>query len=260
VWLDRNEIKPGSLWKSAIKDAIREGAFFIACFSREYHRRPKTYMNEELTLAIEELRQRPTDRAWFIPVLLPGGEVPDRNIWAGETLRSIQWVSLSEEDWATGIQRIILVVKNELAAGANADSMEATQLNQQPVTLRAPRWHRWMGSAAISAVLLSSTLNGVLTLWLPASLTAPVTMGVGVSQVVWLGLQEVGRKLEETLGVNVKVEHIDSSQLVRTLEGKIVAGRMPWDLISVDNDALGMLVQKGLLKELPQDPFSSPGS
>jgi TIR domain len=67
VWLDRNDIKPGSLWKSANRDAIREGAFFIACFSREYHDRPKTYMNEELTLAIEELRQRPTDRAWFIP-------------------------------------------------------------------------------------------------------------------------------------------------------------------------------------------------
>jgi hypothetical protein len=39
VWLDRTDIKPGSRWESAIRDAIREGAFFIACFSREYHQR-----------------------------------------------------------------------------------------------------------------------------------------------------------------------------------------------------------------------------
>lgn len=53
VWLDRNEIKPGFRWEKAIKDAIQEGAFFIACFSKEYLQRSKTYMNEELTLAIE---------------------------------------------------------------------------------------------------------------------------------------------------------------------------------------------------------------
>jgi hypothetical protein len=162
VWLDRDKIRPGYRWKAAIRDAIREGAFFIACFSREYHERPKTYMNEELTLAIEELRQRPTDRAWFIPVLLPGGEVPDRDIGAGETFRSLQWVSLSEEDWNTGIQRILSVVQIKPVAGAIADSTEATQLNQQPAILRAPRWLRWMGRAAIGAVLLSSTLNGGL--------------------------------------------------------------------------------------------------
>ncbi len=51
-------------------------------------------MNEELTVAIEELRLRPTDRAWFIPVLLDDCEVPDRSIGAGETLRTLQWIKL----------------------------------------------------------------------------------------------------------------------------------------------------------------------
>ena len=37
VWLDRNDIDPGSRWKQAIRKAIREGAFFIACFSKEYN-------------------------------------------------------------------------------------------------------------------------------------------------------------------------------------------------------------------------------
>ncbi len=36
VWLDRNDIKPGVRRKNAIREAIRQGDFFIACFSDEY--------------------------------------------------------------------------------------------------------------------------------------------------------------------------------------------------------------------------------
>ena len=35
VWLDRNDIKPGARWKEAIREAIRKGDYFIACFSDE---------------------------------------------------------------------------------------------------------------------------------------------------------------------------------------------------------------------------------
>jgi formylglycine-generating enzyme required for sulfatase activity len=112
VWLDRNAIAPGTRWKQAIRKAISQGDFFIACFSKEYHNRSKTYVNEELNLAIEELRQRPADRAWFIPVLLSECEVPDLDIGPGETLRDIQWVALYE-DWNTGIQRILSVIQKK---------------------------------------------------------------------------------------------------------------------------------------------------
>jgi hypothetical protein len=54
VWLDRNNISPGARWRDAIKKAIESGNFFIACFSKEYNERDKTYMNEELTIAIDE--------------------------------------------------------------------------------------------------------------------------------------------------------------------------------------------------------------
>ena len=70
VWLDRNDIEPGARWQDAIKKAIRGGEFFLACFSKEFNERDRSYMNEELTLAIDELRQRPVSRTWFIPVLL----------------------------------------------------------------------------------------------------------------------------------------------------------------------------------------------
>jgi hypothetical protein len=110
VWLDHDQIKPGHRWKDAIRQGITQGDFFIACFSNEYNERSRTYMNEELTLAIDELRQRPTDRAWFIPVLFSETVVPDRNIGAGETLRSLQWVPLYRE-WHEGITSILSVIQ-----------------------------------------------------------------------------------------------------------------------------------------------------
>jgi hypothetical protein len=49
----------------------------IACFSTAYAERDRTYMNEELTLAIDELRARPTSRAWFLPARLDECQIPD---------------------------------------------------------------------------------------------------------------------------------------------------------------------------------------
>ena len=106
VWLDRNEIKPGVRWKSAIRKAIQEGAYFIACFSKEYNDRDKTYMNEELTVATEVLRQQPFDKAWFIPIKLNECKIPDRDIGGGETFEDFQWVDL-HEDWDIGIQKLL---------------------------------------------------------------------------------------------------------------------------------------------------------
>ena len=91
VWRDRDNIAPGLRWKREIRRAIQQGAFFIACFSKEYDERDQTYMNEELAIAIEELRQRPIDQAWFIPVKLNECEIPDRDIGGGETLRDLQY-------------------------------------------------------------------------------------------------------------------------------------------------------------------------
>ena len=42
---------------------------FLACFSAKSVARTRTYQNEELVLAIEELRLRPADRIWFIPAI-----------------------------------------------------------------------------------------------------------------------------------------------------------------------------------------------
>lgn len=106
VWLDREEILPGQRWREAIRGAIRGGAFFIACFSQNFTSRSRNYMNEELTIAIEELRQRTTSITWFIPVRLSQCQVPERSIGAGETLLDLQWVDLFR-DWPSNITRLL---------------------------------------------------------------------------------------------------------------------------------------------------------
>lgn len=112
VWLDREKIRPGFRWQEAIEKAIEDGAFFIACFSAAYRQRSRNHMNEELTIAIEELRLRPTDRAWFIPVVLNNSTVPKRRIGGGDKLTDLQWVDL-DNDWNEGIGKLVSVILDE---------------------------------------------------------------------------------------------------------------------------------------------------
>lgn len=149
VWLDKDQLKPGYRWADKIREAISEGAFFIACFSTAYNERIKSYMNEELTLAIDELRQRPAHQAWFIPVLLDPCEVPDRNIGGGETLRSIQQVKLYE-NWNEEIGRVLSVV--------NPDSSRVHELivaldnSSARVRIQAANKLKGLGSRARQAI------------------------------------------------------------------------------------------------------------
>lgn len=67
-------------------------------------------MNEELTLMIEELRQRPIDKSWFIPVRLDDCVIPDRPIGGGEYLHDLQRIDLFP-DWDEGVRRIIAALR-----------------------------------------------------------------------------------------------------------------------------------------------------
>ena len=69
-------------------------------------------------------------------------------------------------------------------------------------------------------------------------------------------------------GSKLVLRYTKPSSLVRELEEMVAAGTMKWDLISVDNDTLGILVQKGLVQNLshykpyealiPATPCSTP--
>jgi hypothetical protein len=59
-------------------------------FSRSSVSRETSYQNEELLLAIEQLRMCQPDDPWLIPVRFDDCMIPDRDIGGGRTLASIQ--------------------------------------------------------------------------------------------------------------------------------------------------------------------------
>lgn len=106
AWQDIDRLIPGRRWKQEIRRAIKSGDSFIACFSQSYAARDRTYMNEELLVAIEEMRLRPSDRSWFIPTLLTPSAIPDIPIGPGESLSDLHWVELYG-DWDKGIALLV---------------------------------------------------------------------------------------------------------------------------------------------------------
>lgn len=130
VWLDRERLTPGQRWRDVIQDAIRSGDLFIACFSKEYLERDRSYMNEELTVAVEELRQRHPNRSWFIPVTLDGCSIPPRQIGGGETIHDLHWVDLAA-DWNRGVASIAKAVTIANATdGVNGEPRERADADE----------------------------------------------------------------------------------------------------------------------------------
>jgi hypothetical protein len=84
--------------------------FFVACFSSNSEARERSYMREEVLLAIDQLRKRPRGRAWFLPVALTPDAVPTLPIGAGESLHDIQYLSLAA-DWDHGINQLVEVIQ-----------------------------------------------------------------------------------------------------------------------------------------------------
>jgi hypothetical protein len=95
VWRDTDSLWPGEDWRAKVRDAItRDALVFIACFSSHSAARRKTYMNEELRLAIEQLRQRQPHDPWLIPVRFDDCVVPDLELGPGRTLGSLHRADL----------------------------------------------------------------------------------------------------------------------------------------------------------------------
>lgn len=119
VWLDTADIWPGDDWRAGIRRAITGDALaFIACFSRKSLSRASSYQNEELNLAIEQLRLRQPDAPWLIPVRFDDCEIPDLDIGRGRTLATIQRVDLFGAGYAENAARLIEAIQRILGSPA----------------------------------------------------------------------------------------------------------------------------------------------
>lgn len=115
VWRDTADLWPGDDWRLRIRQAITDDALaFIACFSQASNARAVNGQNEELVLAVEQLRRRLPGNPWLIPVRLDPCEIPDLEIGGGRTLRSLERVDLFDDTWHAGAGRLVVGVSRIL--------------------------------------------------------------------------------------------------------------------------------------------------
>lgn len=136
VWRDTADLWPGQDWRTMIRRAITANALvFLACFSSQSVSKKKSYQNEELALAIEQLRLRRPDDPWLIPVRLDDCQVPDLDIGAGRTLGSIQRADLFGDRYEEGMKRLITIIQRLLGQQSEeqhmADARQADILRLQ---------------------------------------------------------------------------------------------------------------------------------
>jgi hypothetical protein len=78
-----------------IRRAILEGSLvFLACFSESSRRRTVSYQNEELVLAVEQMRRTVPGHVWLIPVRFDDVPLPYFDLGVGRSLDSLQSVDL----------------------------------------------------------------------------------------------------------------------------------------------------------------------
>ena len=102
VWLDENELLPGENWKYAIRQAISESKYFMAVLSSNSVSKIG-YVQNELEIAMNILKQYPKNKIFIIPVLI------DECNPADEKLHDLHWADLSS-DYDAGIQKILRVL------------------------------------------------------------------------------------------------------------------------------------------------------
>jgi hypothetical protein len=119
VWRDTQDLWPGENWRAKIRRAISDEALvFLACFSRTSRARQVSYQNEELALAIEQMRLRRSSDAWLIPVRFDDSEIPDLALGSGLTLASIQRCDFFGSRRDPEAARLVKAVRRVLARGA----------------------------------------------------------------------------------------------------------------------------------------------
>jgi hypothetical protein len=142
-WRDRSALGPGDAWKAKIRQAIREGSLvFLACFSNNSRAKDKSYMNEELTLAIEEFRKMPPGRTWLIPLRLDDGDLPEWDLGAGRTLDDLNYSNLFGKGYAAEAAKLVTTIHRVMgdkrldAASALAAVEQATSAGRTDLLKR----------------------------------------------------------------------------------------------------------------------------
>lgn len=98
-WLDEEKLSPGTIWKNAIKKAIKDSRYFIALFSSKTVNR-SGFVHKEVSQALDVLESYPESIIYLIPVRL------DKCNPSHDKLSELQRVDMFP-DWTEGIEKIL---------------------------------------------------------------------------------------------------------------------------------------------------------
>lgn len=127
VWLDTAQLWPGQDWRAVIRRAIREDSLaFLACFSSQSVSQSRTYQNEEIVLAISEMRLRPPDQSWLIPVRFDDCQIPDRSIGGDQMLSDLHQSDLFGDNCQRNADRLVEAIRQILSRDSTSPAPTST--------------------------------------------------------------------------------------------------------------------------------------
>jgi TIR domain len=133
VWRDIAELWPGQDWRQEIRHAITDNALvFIACFSNNSLARIKTYQNDELNLAVDQMRLRRPGVPWLIPVRFDDCEIPDYDIGGGRTLAALERADVFGDRRDEALSRLVTAVLRILEASGPMPESAASPESELP--------------------------------------------------------------------------------------------------------------------------------
>jgi hypothetical protein len=134
VWRDKDSLWPGDDWRIRIREAISSRALvMVACFSSTSVGRDKSYMNEELALAVDKIRQRPPGKTWLLPIRLDDCNLPEYDLGGGRTLDPLHRVDLFGARGDVALARLVAAIVRLLPSGADDDQSPAVHSPAAPV-------------------------------------------------------------------------------------------------------------------------------
>jgi len=117
-WIDE-DILPGQKWWDAIRKAIRESPFFLACLSN-HSVNQRGVIRREVNEALDILREKLSEDIYLIPIRLEECPVP-------EELSAYQWVDLFKPD---GLEKLMKSLRQGLE---QLDIENPLKLRSQPL-------------------------------------------------------------------------------------------------------------------------------
>lgn len=106
-WMDRYKLLPGQRWRQALRRAVDDSDYFVACFSsRSVNKRGG--FQQELREALQCALEIPLGQTYLIPVRLDECAVPE------EIQREVQYVDLFPS-FGRGFERIVETIRRQEA-------------------------------------------------------------------------------------------------------------------------------------------------